>query len=263
MYRSADHYIELDAFYFSLARLNMRGFHFFKDLSTLSPTSIAQLCTSACLTIDQLDRLCRTKYTLSSAPTPFVHAIMLATSVLLRLLKNSTARYLDAEAAKVSFFFGLDLARKMSVCPYDVPDKLYRIMSLLWTSERVYRDANGLPVTTLRVRWRSAGSHVIDTFTYWKEEFKDFEGRKEDVDRERLSTDAAGPVEQTDPTLLDGGVAALEPSTSLLMDDNLFADFDWTFGENVFFNTPADLAGFGGGGQGAFPGMMGPPLGPS
>jgi len=102
---------------------------------------------------------------------------MHATAVLLRLLKNSTARYLDAEAAKASFFFGLDMARKMSVHPFDVADKVYRIMSLLWTSEKVYRDQNGAPVITLRVRWRSAGSHVMDTFAYWKEEFKDFEDK--------------------------------------------------------------------------------------
>ena len=72
-----------------------------------------------------------------------------------------------------------DMARKMSVSPYDVPDKLYRIMSLLWTSDRVFRDQNGAPITTLRVRWRSAGSHIIDTFAYWKEEFKEFEEKRE------------------------------------------------------------------------------------
>ena len=58
--------------------------------------------------------------------------------------------------------------------------------------------------------------------------------------------------EQTDPTLCGPGL--LDPGN--LLDDQLFTDFDWTFGDNVFFNTPPDFAGFGA--QAAFPDVLGP-----
>lgn len=112
---------------------------------------------------------------LTSAPIAFIHAVMQACSALIRLLKTSAARYLDTEAAKASLFLGIELARQMSVRHMDLPDKTRRIMTLLWSSEKVFKDQHGAPVTTLRVRSRSSASHIFDVIWWWKDEYESFE----------------------------------------------------------------------------------------
>lgn len=163
---------ELDKFYFYLCKLTVQTFYFYKMTPNAFPNYlITRLYSGACQVIHYVDRLNQDGYRLAAAPFHFVSATNVASIALLRLLKSSTAQYLDIEGAKETLFLGVNILKRLSLESNDIPARVVIIITQLWNSEKAFRRPDGSEHTALRIRTRLAMSHVFDTIWWWREEF--------------------------------------------------------------------------------------------
>jgi hypothetical protein len=132
---------------------------------------VTRAYSSACTVLRHIDRMDASgKYKLTATPFYFVFATSLATFTILRLLKASTAEYMD-ENAKESFILGVSLMKRLSTEPTDGPAKLARMLEDLWKSEKAFRNPDGTEHVALRIRTRLSMSPVFDSIWWWREEF--------------------------------------------------------------------------------------------
>lgn len=164
---------ELDKFYLYTSRLTVQAFHFYKDPAKMKlPTfMVTRLYTSACVVLRHIDRMDNSgSIKLSSATFFFFYATTLASFTILRLLKASTAQYMD-ENAKEAFFLGVNVMKRLSIETNDGPSRMAQMLTQLWNSEKAFKNADGSEHTILRIRTRLAMSPVFDSIWWWREEF--------------------------------------------------------------------------------------------
>jgi hypothetical protein len=183
--------LDLDKFYLYVARLTVQAFHFYKDPAKKLPTfMLTRMYTSACNVIRHTDRLDNSgAIKLTAAPFYFFYAISLASFTILRLLKASTAQYMD-ENAKEAFFLGVNVMKRLSMENNDGPSRLGVILTQLWNSEKAFKNADGTEHLALRIRTRLAMSAVFDCIWWWREEFG---GQKGAYTHEGLYMDEHNP----------------------------------------------------------------------
>lgn len=106
----------------------------------------------------------------------FYFSLILPSHILLRLLKTSFSRYIDAERARTALFLGISLHKRMSLQNDDLPARNGVALTQLWNSTRAFRKPNGTEAVALRIRSRLCGSFVLDGIVWWREEFGGFMG---------------------------------------------------------------------------------------
>jgi len=130
------------------------------------------LYSTACLVLRHIDQLAQSGFLkLTAAPFFFTFAADLASVTILRLLKGSTAQYLDVESAKETFFLGVNLLKRLSVESNDIANRMAMILTQLWNSEKAFKRPDGSEHTALRIRTRLGMSPVFDVIWWWREEF--------------------------------------------------------------------------------------------
>jgi hypothetical protein len=132
---------------------------------------LTRLYSTACLVLRHIDNLAQGYLKLESAPFFFTFAADVAAVTILRLLKGSTAQYLDADQAKEMFFLGISLMKRLSLDATDIANRMVMILTQLWNSEKAFKHPDGSENTALRIRTRLAMSPIFDAIWWWREEF--------------------------------------------------------------------------------------------
>lgn len=101
-----------------------------------------------------------------------INVLVLASSVLLRLLKSPMSSKIDGEKAKNALFAGINLMKYMILDAKDIASKCSIALNQLWNSPKAFRKADGSEYTTLRIRSRLVISPVIDMACWWREEYE-------------------------------------------------------------------------------------------
>ncbi|KIW20829.1 hypothetical protein PV08_01407 [Exophiala spinifera] len=168
---------DLDRLYVHLATQSIQSFNLYKSPSAQDPTSLYDLCVTCCQVIETFDNLDKTgQISLPAAPIFFYHGLMMPCHILLRLLKTSFMRYVNADRARSALFLGISLHKRLSLQNDDVPARNGAALTQLWNSNKVFRRPDGTEMASLRVRGRLAGSNVLDGIVWWREEFGTFMG---------------------------------------------------------------------------------------
>jgi hypothetical protein len=251
---------DTDKFYLFVARLTVQVFHFFKEPAKKLPTfMVTRMYTSAVAILRHLDRMDDSgAIKLAAAPFYCVYATSLAAFTILRLLKASTAQYMD-ENAKEDFFLGVNVMKRLSTENNDGPSRMAMIMTQLWNSERAFRNPDGTEHLSLRIRTRLAMSCVFDAIWWWREEFGGQQGAytgSQFGDEELKQTSKFSSSKLVSPILTIQGSAPIEPvipidpavhqvpqsSMTSFLDDHLLAELGWT-NSNSFLYTQMPAPG--------------------
>jgi hypothetical protein len=246
--------------------MTVQAFHFYKAPAKKLPTfMLTRLYTSACVVLRHIDRIDSSgTIKLANAPFYFFYATTLASFSILRLLKASTAQYMD-ENAKETFFLGVNVMKRLSTETNDAPSRISMMLTQLWNSEKAFKNPDGTEHMTLRIRTRLAMSPVFDSIWWWREEFGGEKGAYTQDDGVAPPPDDKTLVIQEDSTfsrdqLEFQGLAIpnqqVQDMTSFL-DDHLLAELGWTNSStfagfyppvpapyNADWYSPTDLNGF-------------------
>jgi hypothetical protein len=95
----------------------------------------------------------------------FAGVFLSAITLVIKLLKGPVLDYLDAGVGTRAVFTAINLSKRISVRNNDVPAKVGAAYSRLWSSEKIYKNADGMLWWPLKVRGRLAVSVVFDA--YW------------------------------------------------------------------------------------------------
>lgn len=147
-------------------------FYLYKDLSGSFDSCFLRLTSTACSVIDHVRVLYDKPETYAGSPMFIINALILASSVLLRLLKSSMSSKIDSEKAKNALFSGLNLMKYMILDAKDIASKCSNALNQLWNSAKAFRKADGSEYGTLRIRSRLVISPVIDMAWWWREEYE-------------------------------------------------------------------------------------------
>nr|POF01281.1 regulatory protein leu3 [Quercus suber] len=162
----------LERLYLNIARLQLRV-HCLRDCGNEKEgLSIVQLGLSATLVIDLTESLDAESGLAIHCPHYIYRMITLAAAVLLRFLKVQMHddRRESTQAYRARYFKAISLMKKMSIINNDMPSRMAHIFSQLWSSDRVFRQANGLTFP-IRTQSRLSMSILHDTMWEWREEF--------------------------------------------------------------------------------------------
>ncbi|OAP62403.1 hypothetical protein AYL99_04606 [Fonsecaea erecta] len=243
---------DLDQLYVYIATLTIQAFNLYKSPTAHDPSTLYELCASACQVIESFDNLDKTgQVCLSGAGLYFFYSLMVTSHVLLRLLKTSLSRYTDVERAKTALFLGISLHKRMSVQNDDLPARNGVALTQLFNSTRVFKRPNGTELVALRIRSRLIGSVVLDGIVWWREEFGGFTGvyppplsenrtgRIYLVGQGNMLLSAADGVEAGNESSAaapeDGLVpVAPKPDYSTFLDDPMLTEFGWPVTDDVF-----------------------------
>ncbi|KAL6243891.1 hypothetical protein RBB50_009325 [Rhinocladiella similis] len=243
---------DLDRLYVHLATQSIQAFNLYKSPSAQDPTSLYDLCVTCCQVIETFDSLDKSgQISLPAAPVFFYHGLMMPCHILLRLLKTSFSRYINADRARSALFLGISLHKRLSLQNDDVPARNGVALTQLWNSTRAFRKPDGTEMVSLRVRSRLAGSMVLDGIVWWREEFGAFMGiYPPPIGDNRSDLPSTATENDTTPngsSLHAGpmGGTPLKPDYSGFLDDPMLAEFGWPSGEDIFSTIWADntLAG--------------------
>jgi len=183
---------------------------------------------------------------LSSATFFFFYSTTLASFTILRLLKASTAQYMD-ENAKEAFFLGVNVMKRLSIETNDGPSRMAQMLTQLWNSEKAFKNADGSEHTMLRIRTRLAMSPVFDSIWWWREEFGGQRGAYTDGEGAPIILGHdPGPTITEDPNAKSDvlefqGITPINQQAqdvSHFLDDQLLAELGWTTQGSNFMYPP-------------------------
>lgn len=186
---------------------------------------------------------------LAMAPVQVSFGMLLASVILLRILKSTTfSRDLDVERAKSSFFIAINSAKRMTIDSSDMASKSVIILNQLWNSTKAFRKSDGSEYIALRIRSRLVLSPVLDAVWWWRDEFdaqyramvpsqEASEGSYPRLPTLLHSTDGAAGVDTREsqaaaPHTWAGSVDRQDP---LRLDDQFLAEFEWALGDGGLF----------------------------
>ncbi|BDD61279.1 hypothetical protein MAP00_006338 [Monascus purpureus] len=222
---------EDDKLHTTYCRMSILALHFFKNHTLVSTGCLPRIVNTACAVVEQAEGLGRRLNAISTAPMYVSFGVLIALVSLLRILKSSASRGIDAERAKSCLFKGINLAKQMSVGSTDLAAKTVVILNQLWHSTKAFRKSDGSEYTTLRIRSRLVLSPVLDAVWWWRDEFdaqyramlvSQWEPDGVENSREHVGATAHAPVCQVERS---------EP----LFDDQFLEDFEWALGDDSIF----------------------------
>jgi hypothetical protein len=165
-------YVDHNTLYPTIARLQIQVFYLYKDLSGPYDSCFTRLTNTACSVIDHLRVLYDKPETYAGSPMFIINVLILACSILLRLLKSSMSSKIDGEKAKNALFAGINLMKYMILDAKDIVSKCSTALNQLWNSPKAFRKADGSEYATLRIRSRLVISPMIDMACWWREEYE-------------------------------------------------------------------------------------------
>lgn len=113
----------------------------------------------------------RVKFT-ETCPVFIERTISLAAFTILKIRRSSLAQYIDVEAGEKAYFSAILLCRRASLQSDDISARAATIMTQLWNSKIIFRQADGRVQSLMtRIRSRLSLSIVFDCFWWWREEF--------------------------------------------------------------------------------------------
>ncbi|KAL2847050.1 hypothetical protein BJX68DRAFT_240170 [Aspergillus pseudodeflectus] len=251
---------EDDRFETSLCRMAIQSFHFYKVQTLVSSAFYPQVLTTACDLIDRVQSVAdREPGCAAMVPIQITFGLLLASTSLLRILKNSTASHgLDTSRARSSLFTSITIARRMSIDRSDPTAKIATVLTALWNSSRAFRKSDGGEYLALRIRSRLVLSPILDAVWWWKDEFDHAfravgssmeipEGRT--LGRPRCDNAPDAPPGSGSGSGVDasrdiaGGImvppsstGTVDQSSTFQLDEQFLADFEWALGDDALFS---------------------------
>ncbi|KAL3428695.1 hypothetical protein BDV09DRAFT_181593 [Aspergillus tetrazonus] len=224
-----------DRFDTGLCRLAIQSFHFYKVQTLVSSALYSRILVTACTLIDHVQSLADRHGSLGMCPIHIVFGLLLASTLVLRILKSSTASHgLDTSRARSALFTAINAAKQMSVDGSDLAAKAATVLTSIWNSSKAFRKADGGEYTAMRIRSRLVLSPILDVIWWWKDEF---EPPSRTVRTLMEPSDGAGMDANRD---FAGGVV---PSTgapdqhyAFQLDEQFLADFEWALGDDALFS---------------------------
>jgi transcriptional regulatory protein LEU3 len=161
-----------ESLYLNCARVQIQAFYFFAKSDSLDIVgltelySIAQALVNDATVLGELDQLA------AVCSTYICRSISLAAFSILKISKSSLSSFLDFRTGERAYFAAIRFLKKASLENDDLSAKAAAILTQLWTSDRVFKRADGeIESLTLRIRSRSSMSVVFDCIWWWREEF--------------------------------------------------------------------------------------------
>ncbi|KAH8691623.1 hypothetical protein BGW36DRAFT_304893 [Talaromyces proteolyticus] len=129
--------------------------------------------------IAQLHGLDKEHGMIEFGPLSHFRTVSLSAMFILKIGHSSYAEYLDCERGKHLFHVATQLMRRMSIEDNDLPGRMSKIMTQLWSAQARIDKTNEEP--SLKLRTRLSGSLLHDSLWSWRETFG---GQAGDVDRQ-------------------------------------------------------------------------------
>ncbi|KAL4741239.1 hypothetical protein BDV11DRAFT_213475 [Aspergillus similis] len=192
-----------------VACLSIQGMHFLKNHTLYADNRLRKLEAAACAVIDAVADMARELQSLAVCPSQGWFGLLLAGSILLRIIKGHDTDKVDFAKARNYFMKSLNLAKLMIVDNADMPTKVVTVLSHLYNSTKAFRKADGSVMINLRIRSRLALCPIIDAMWWFKDEFEP--PLPSTAMEENTEKPPAGP----------------EGSANHLYDDGFWTDLEW------------------------------------
>lgn len=126
------------------SRLSVRAFHFFASPADVDPRGIMQLYIIARDSINCCSRLDGAEDFSTYMSQYFMRMILLAAFCILRINKSAVGDQLPRDEAEEAFFKAVEISKKRSVLDNDLDSRSAKMLTQLWSSERIFRDDSGV-----------------------------------------------------------------------------------------------------------------------
>ncbi|KAL4938116.1 hypothetical protein BDV06DRAFT_232093 [Aspergillus oleicola] len=189
-----------------VATLSVLGMHLFKAKTLYTDNRLTKLSLSAYSVIDAVSDLSHEVESLAVCPSQVWFGLLLAGSILLRLIKGHPTDKIDFDKAREYFMQTLNLTKLMVVNASDMPTKIVTFLSHLYNSTKAFRKVDGSIMIQLRIRSRLALCPIIDAMWWFKDEFEP-------------------PLQPADDNNEGGVPPAIECAN--LYDDQFWTDLEW------------------------------------
>ncbi|KAI9690503.1 MAG: hypothetical protein M1822_009466 [Bathelium mastoideum] len=220
---------DFNRFHVVLTRLQIVGLHLLRPFEEIEPTDLMQIYLMACTVLTLLHKCDNTMHLISVSPDYIHGVVMIAGSTLLRLLKSDFAQFVDQKDGKAAFLECINVLKLMSCANNDLPARYSLVLAQLWTSDKVFKFADGAPCLNLRTRSRFAISLVLDCVWWWREEF----GGQPGVYSKGESSPAPSNVHPPGQPTFENLFGPEDIMNFPFLDDQLWSDIDWSFDPNL------------------------------
>lgn len=164
---------EIDKLYLSICRMHLQTMHFYEASERLDSANLVQLHITSCATINLMRELDASSAIISSSTSYMFHSLLLAATNLLRLLRGLAPQsQQDYERGEATFFLAVTLMTRMSIANDDLPGRCSNSLSKLWTSQKLFKRADGSLAPEIRIRTRLIMSPLVDCLWWYREEFR-------------------------------------------------------------------------------------------
>jgi transcriptional regulatory protein LEU3 len=160
-----------DYFYIASARQEIAAMHFYKSARTLDIHSSIAVFEAASRVLEHIRDLERDhKLSLICTRYILVTAIM-GVLLIVRSLKGPYASYLDQTRGSTLYQIAVLFLRSCSCEKTDFAERVADIVEQIWTSDKIFKNADGSVNISLRIRSRLSASPVYDAIKWWRDEF--------------------------------------------------------------------------------------------
>ncbi|KAL4894254.1 hypothetical protein BDV59DRAFT_176132 [Aspergillus ambiguus] len=119
--------------------------------------------------IFQLKRLASSSELPEHGPVTYFRVISLAAMFILKLFYSNLGVFLDIDSGKRAYNFAIYLTRRISIEDNDLPGRMSKILTQLWSAQM--RSSLPTAMPTLKLKTRMAASLIHDSLWIWREEF--------------------------------------------------------------------------------------------
>jgi hypothetical protein len=149
--------------------------HFFKSSETLD-VQVCQFIFDATMMVFEFVLAQEKSHKLSTyCPQFIVFAVTMGVSLMLRILKGPWLEYVDHERGSALFPTVFSFLKSVSIEQGDKPSKIGTIAEQMWSSKRMFKDADGNFDVDLRVKNKLSTALIHDIGVRWREEFVNLE----------------------------------------------------------------------------------------
>ena len=164
-------FLEWEKFYVANCRLEIAAMHFFKSPETLN-IQTCQFIFDTTIEVFEFIRDQEKRQKLSSfCPKIVIFAATMGQALMLRILKGPFADYVDKERGSELFNATVRFMKSTSIEHGDKPNKVGIITEQMWSSNKMFKDADGRFNFALRIKNRLSASVIHDVGIRWREEF--------------------------------------------------------------------------------------------
>jgi hypothetical protein len=161
-----------ESLYLNCARVQIQAFYFFAKSDSIDIVGLTELYSTSQALVNDATVLSELDQLAAVCSTYVCRTMSLAAFSILKISKSSLSPFLDLRTGEMAYFAAIRLLKKASLQNDDLSAKAAAILTQLWTSDRVFKGADGqIRSLTLRIRSRSSMSVVFDCIWWWREEF--------------------------------------------------------------------------------------------